>query len=116
MIRRVLMLSLISLAAVSAADKSDTKAEKFSVNLYQPMVLNGTTFKSGDAKVAIVDGKAVFTQGKITAQTPVKVETAKDKYQQTKIAYKDGADHQISDIYVGGTTKHLSFVEAVAGQ
>ena len=44
-------------AAVSAADKSDTKAEKFSVNLYQPMVLNGTTFKSGDAKVAIVGGK-----------------------------------------------------------
>jgi acetamidase/formamidase len=112
MIRRVLMLSLISLAAVSAADK----AEKYSVNLYQPVVLNGTTFKPGDAKVAIVDGKAVFTQGKVSAQTPVKVETAKDKYLQTKIAYKDGNEHQISDIYVGGTTKHLLFTEAVAGQ
>ena len=45
MIRRIFMLGAISLAAVSAADKSD----KFSVNLYQPVVLNGTTFKAGDA-------------------------------------------------------------------
>ena len=107
MIKRVLMLSLISLAAVSAADKSD----KFSVSLYQPVVLNGTSFKAGDAKLELVDGKAVLSQGKVTAQVPVTVETAKDKFAQTRIGFKE---NQISDISVGGTTKHILFKDAAS--
>jgi len=110
MIRRALLFSLISLAAASAADKADT----FGVNLYQPVTLNGTAFKAGDAKVRILDGKAMFTQGKLSAEVPVKVEVAKEKSYQTKIGYK--ADHQISDIFVGGTNKHILFQEAVGGQ
>jgi acetamidase/formamidase len=109
MIQRVLMLSLISLASVSAADKNS----KFDVNLYQPVVLNGTSFKAGEAKVEIVDGKAILKQGKLTAQAPVKVELAKDKYLQTKIGFKD---NQISDISLGGSNKHILFQEAVGGQ
>lgn len=112
MIKRVLMLSLISLAAASAADKNS----KFDVTLYQPVVLNGTAFKAGDAKIELAEGKAVLTQGKTTAQAPVKVEIGKDKYQLTRIGYKNGANNQISDIYVGGTAKHVLFQEAVGGQ
>jgi acetamidase/formamidase len=104
------LFSAISLAAASAADKTDN----FGVNLHQPMVLNGTAFKAGDAKVQILDGKAVFTQGKTTASIPVKIETAKDKYSETRIGYK--ADRQINDIYVGGTNKHILFQETVGGQ
>lgn len=111
MIRRIFMLGAISLAAVSAADKSD----KFSVNLYQPVVLNGTTFKTGDAKVELQDGKVILTQGKVSVQVAVKVENGANKYQQTKLAYKDG-DH-LSEIFVGGTTKHILVQEAsAAGQ
>jgi hypothetical protein len=109
MIQRVLMLSLISLASVSAGEKNP----KFEVTLYHSVVLNGTTFKAGDAKIEIVDGKAVFTQGKVSAQTPVKVELVKDKFLQTKIGFKDS---QISDVSIGGTNKHVLFQEAVGGQ
>jgi|HubBroStandDraft_3_1064219.scaffolds.fasta_scaffold142558_2 hypothetical protein len=109
MIRRILLLSAISLAAVSAADK----ASKFEVTLYQTTVVNGTAFKAGDAKVELADGKAVLRQGKLTAEIPVKVEMAKDKYAQTRVGYRE---HQITDISVGGTNKHILFPEAVGGQ
>ena len=56
MIRRILLLSAISLAAVSAADR----ASKFDVTLYQTTVVNGTAFKAGGAKVELADGKAVL--------------------------------------------------------
>ena len=109
MIRRILLLSAISLAAVSAADRGS----KFEVNLYQTTVVNGTAFKAGEAKVELADGKAVLKQGKLTAEIPVKVEMAKDKFAQTRIAYRE---HQITDISVGGTNKHILFPEAVGGQ
>ena len=114
MIRRILFLSLISLAAASAADKPT----KFDVTLFQPVVLSGTAFKAGEAKIEIVNGKAVLKQGKLTAAATVKVETAKDKYFQTRIGYKEGtgADLQLSDIYVGGTNKHILFTETAGGQ
>jgi hypothetical protein len=110
MSKRILFLSLISLAAVSAADKAD----KFGVNLYQPVVVNGTAFKAGDAKVEVADGKAIFKQGKLSAAVPVKVETGGDKFANTRIGYN--ADHQIKDIYVGGTNKHILFQETAGGQ
>jgi acetamidase/formamidase len=109
MIRSILMLSLISLASVSAAEKNT----KFDVNLYQPVVLNGTAFKAGDAKVEIIDGNAVIKQGKLTAQAPVKVELAKEKFLQTRVGYKDS---QLNDISVGGSNKHILFQGAVGGQ
>jgi len=108
MIRRILLLSAISLAVVSAADRS-----KFDVTLYQTTVVNGTSFKAGDAKVELADGKAVLKQGKLTVEVPVKIEVAKDKYPQTRIGYRE---HQITDISVGGTNKHVVFAEAVGGQ
>jgi len=109
MIRRIALFSLISLAAASAADK----ASKFEVTLYQPTTVNGTAFKVGDAKIEVADGKAVLKQGKLTTEVSVKVETAKDKFAQTRVGYKD---NQISDIFVGGTNKHILFPDAVGGQ
>lgn len=106
------VLSLISLAAASAADKS----EKFGVNLYQPAVVNGTAFKAGDAKIEIADGKATVKQGKTTAEVSVKVETAPEKFPLTKILYKEGNEQRISDIWVGGTNKHIVFQDTAAGQ
>lgn len=109
MIRRILLLSVISLAAASAAEK----AAKFEVTLYQTTVVNGTAFKAGATKVELADGKAVLKQGKLTAEIPVKVEIAKDKYVQTRIGYRE---HQITDISVGGTNKHILFPEVAGGQ
>ena len=103
MTKRVfLMLTMISLAVASAASG-------FKVNFYQETVINGTTFKAGEAKLELQDSKAILHQGKITAEAAVKVETNKAKYVLTTVGYKDGADHQIKDICVAGTTTHILF-------
>jgi len=103
MIKRFLLLfSVISLAVASAANT-------FRVDLYQPTVINGTTLKAGEAKIELQEGKAVFKQGKTSIEASVKVETNKDKYAYTTVGYKEGGDHKIKDICVGGTTTHIWF-------
>jgi hypothetical protein len=100
--RSLIVLSLISLAVASAANN-------FRVDLYQPTVINGTTFKAGEAKLEIKDNKALLKQGKTAAEASVKVEAAKDKFLYTTVGYKEGAGHQIKDISIAGTTTHIIF-------
>lgn len=101
MTKRVfLMISAISLAVASAADT-------INVNLYQPTNVNGTTFKTGEAKFLLKDNKVTLKQGKVAAEAAVKVESNNAKYSFTSIVYKD--DHSIKEIYVGGTTTRIVF-------
>ena len=98
--RTLLMFSAITLAVASAASS-------IHVDLYQPTVVNGTTFKPGEAKIDLQDGKIVLHQGKTSAEASIKLETNKDKYVYTMVGYKD--DHSIKDICVAGTTTHIWF-------
>jgi hypothetical protein len=100
--RMLLMFSVISMAVASAANG-------FKIDLYQPTVVNGTSFKAGEAKLEIKDNKAVIHQGKTSAEASVKVEENKAKYNFTTVGYKEGTDHQIKDICVAGTTTHIFF-------
>jgi hypothetical protein len=102
MIKRALLLSLLSLAMASGASN-------FKVNFYQPTVVNGTTFQPGEAKLEIAENKVVLHQGKVMAEAPVKVETNRGKYVYTTVGYKEGGDHQIKDICIAGTTTHILF-------
>jgi len=69
MIKRfLLLLSVVSWAVASAASN-------FSLNFYQPTVVNGTTLKIGEAKLEIRDNKAIVKQGKTSVEANVKVET-----------------------------------------
>jgi hypothetical protein len=97
-----LLISAVSLAIASPADSVN-------VNLYQPTTVNGTTFKAGEAKVEIKDNKVILKQGKLTAEAAVKLEDNKAKYSFTSIVYRDGADHSIKEIYVGGSTRRIVF-------
>ncbi len=100
--RLFLLFSVISLAVASAANA-------FKIDLYQPTVVNGTSFKAGEAKLELKDNKAVIHQGKTSAEASVKVEENKAKYVYTTVGYKEGTDHQIKDICVAGTTTHILF-------
>jgi|SRR5579862_4440277 len=100
--RAALLFSVLSLAAAGAANS-------FRVDFYQPTVVNGTAFKTGEAKLEIKENKAVLHQGKTTAEAAVKIEENKNKYLYTTVGYKEGADHQIKDICVAGTTTHIWF-------
>lgn len=99
--RAMLLLSVFSLALASAAGVD--------LNLIQPTVVNGTEFKPGEAKLELKDNKVVLKQGKLSAEVPVKVETNKDKYRFTSVGYNESGDHQIKEIFLGGTTKHIVF-------
>ena len=110
MTKRFLML--FSAIAVSVAAYA---ANTVRVDLYQPTVVNGTTFKPGEAKLEIQGDKAVLRQGKVSAEASVKVENAKSKYNFTTIGYKEGNDHKIKDICVAGTTTRVLFEETSAG-
>lgn len=106
MTKRVfLVISAISMAVASAASNVN-------VNLYQPTTVNGTTFKTGEAKFEVNGNKVVLKQGKVSAEAAVKVESNNTKYSFTSIVYKDGGDHSIKEIYVGGTTTRLVFDSA----
>jgi hypothetical protein len=100
--RFLLLVSVVSLAVASAANA-------YHIELYQPTVVNGTTLKTGDVRVEIKDNKAVLKQGKTSVEATIKVEIAKDKFVYTTVGYKDGANHQIRDISLGGTTTRVIF-------
>jgi len=100
--RLLLLISAVSLAVASAANN-------FTVNLIQPTVVNGTTFKPGDARIELKDNKVIVKQGKVSAEAAVKVEANKSKFVYTSVGYKDGSDHQIREISIGGTTTHIVF-------
>lgn len=103
MIKRVLLLvSVMGLAVASAASN-------FSLNFYQPTVVNGTTLKVGEAKLEIRDNKAIVKQGKTSVEANVKVEKSATKYLYTTVGYKDAENHQIKDITLAGTTTRLVF-------
>jgi hypothetical protein len=100
--RFLLLVSAVSLAVASAANA-------YHIELYQPTVVNGTTLKTGDVRVEIKDNKAVLKQGKTSVEANIKVETAKIKFVNTTVGYKDNANHEIRDISLGGTTTRVIF-------
>lgn len=100
--RLVLLFAMVSLAVASAGNV-------FKISLYQPTMVNGTSFKPGEAKIELEDNKVILKQGKTTAEATVKVEENKGKYVLTTIGYKDESSHEIKDICVAGTTTHILF-------
>jgi hypothetical protein len=100
--RIALLFAVVSMAVASAGNS-------FRVNLYQPTMVNGTAFKPGEAKLELKDDKAVIKQGKTSVEASVKVEENKGKYILTTVGYKEGANHEIKDICVAGTTTHILF-------
>lgn len=96
----------ITIAALAMANA----AEIYRVRFFRATVLNGAQLKPGEYQVMVAGEKAVFQQGKETAESPVKVEKEEKKFDTTIFKYdnKGGAMHLI-EICVGGTNTKLSF-------
>jgi len=100
--RFMLLFAAISIAVASAAGN-------LTVNLYQTTTVGGKQFKPGDAKVELKENKATLKQGKVSAEANVKIENATNKYMYTTVGYREGTDHQIKEICIGGTTTRIVF-------
>ena len=99
----VIVASLAILSALAFAASANT----YRVDLYQPTVVNGTTFKPGEVKVEVKDSQVTIKQGKVSAEANVTVETGANKFYTTSVGYTDG--NRIQEIRLGGTTTKLLF-------
>jgi hypothetical protein len=87
-------------------------ARSYTVNLYQPAMVGGTQLKAGEYRVEVVDQKAVFRNGRIESQSPVKVETNGVKYGSTTVRFSNGdGKMHVQEIHLGGTMTKLVFSE-----
>ena len=90
-------------------------AKSYAVTLYDPASAGGAQLKAGEYKVTVDNDKATITNGKISTESPVKVESAEAKYPTTSvIVLKNDGKSRISEIHLGGTKTKLVFVEPQA--
>jgi len=104
----VLTFVILALAAATAGTVPGTGSYK--LTLLQPSVVNGTVLKAGDYRLNLTNDTVKIVNGKLTVESPVKVETADQKFDSTAIRYIDkGGKAAISEIRLGGTKTRLVF-------
>jgi hypothetical protein len=83
-------------------------AKQYAVTLFVPSVVSGTELKAGDYMLDLQSGKIVIKNGRVRAESAVKVETAPAKYPSTAVRYAavDGKS-QVREIRLGGTNLKL---------
>ncbi len=101
----VVSIALAGLAIASAAQHR--------VTLFEESVVNGTTLKPGDYKLAIDGGKATLSRGKQSVEAPVSLQKGDGKFASTSVRYSSGAGApQLKEIRVGGTDTRVIFDSA----
>jgi hypothetical protein len=88
-------------------------ASNHRVDFYQPTTVNGVNFKAGEVKVEVNGDKVVLKQGKVSAEAPIKVENANDKFRYNLVGYVAGTQ-EVKEIVLGGTTTKLVFEKSEA--
>ncbi|HWQ57061.1 MAG TPA: hypothetical protein VN442_25470 [Bryobacteraceae bacterium] len=97
-----LLLVFVTLALAVASAKT------YRVTLFEHSVLAGTQLKPGDYKLEVKDSKVVITNGRQSAEAPVTVENANEKFASTSVRYNNGdGQYKIKEIRLGGTTMKL---------
>lgn len=100
------MMKKIALTFASLALVASAASNSYNLTLFQPSLVAGSQLKAGEYKLNLQDNKVVIKQGKVTAESPVKVETIAEKYGSTSVKYVNGA---IQEIRLGGTHTKLVF-------
>src|ERR1039457_6942542 len=113
--RKVLPFFLVAGLAVASASS-------YTVKLFEPAMVGTTELKPGEYRIEVNDQKAVIRQGKVQAESPVKVDEGDTKFASTVVRYVNNADGKarIQEIRIGGTKTKLVFTTenpaAAAGQ
>jgi hypothetical protein len=108
MTRLLLAFAVAALAAVSAK----TSAKTYAIDLYQPAMLGTIELQPGHYSVEVAEMKAVFRNGRIHGEAPVKMEDADTKYNRTSVLLNNnGGQMHIQEIHIAGTKTKLVFTE-----
>ena len=102
--KKILVLALAVAGMVFAATRT------YNVTLLQASKVGGMDLKAGEYQVRVVDGTtAIFKNGRIHGETPVKVVNGDQKYYDTAIRLTQS--REIQEIRIGGTKTKLVFSE-----
>jgi hypothetical protein len=101
--RKKLLLSFALFGLAIASAKS------YSVTLYQTAKLGQMELKAGEYRVEVVDQKAVFRNGTLHGEAPVKVETGDTRFHSTSVRLTGDGIKEIQEIRLGGTKTILKF-------
>ena len=98
-----LILTVVALSSIASA-------KSYNVTFFQPTIVGGEELKPGDYKVEVLDSKAVIRSGKLSVETPIKVENSDEKFNSTSVRYQNGdGKYRIQEIRLGGTKTKLVF-------
>ncbi len=98
------VMALVTVALVFASAKT------YKVTLFQPTVLSGTELKPGTYRLNVENDKVVFTDGKKSVESAVKIEQSQSKYGTTTVRYaSDQGKNRVQEIRLGGTNMKLVF-------
>lgn len=100
------------LLAFAIAGLAVANAKTYGIDLYQPAMLGSIELAPGHYDVNVADMKAVFRNGRIHGQVPVKMEDADMKYNRTSVVLtNNGGQMHIQEIHIAGTKMKLVFAE-----
>lgn len=102
----------LSCAALSLGISAWAAGKSYTFSLLDPVMAGATALQPGEYKLTVDNDKAVIQKGKVSAENPVKVETADAKYDHTSVVLgtADGKMH-IREIHLAGTKTKLVFTE-----
>ena len=101
------LLLLFAVAGLAVAS-----AKTYEIDLFQPAMLGDISLAPGHYSVDVADMKAVFRNGRIHGEAPVKMEDADMKYNRTSVLLtNNGGQMHIQEIHIGGSKMKLLFTE-----
>ena len=107
------MKKLLAVAALALFTLTVVSAKTYNITLVKPTKAGTVQLKPGQYKLEVKDGNAIFTDGansKNTFTTPVKVQEADKKYDDTRvISSQDGEFDKINEIDLGGSKTKIGF-------
>jgi hypothetical protein len=103
MTKRFLLGFLLMALAIASA-------KTYNLNFNQTVTVGGTELKAGDYRLDLAGDKVVITNGKQSAESPVKVEEGDKKFGATAVRLSN-ADGKllVQEIQLGGTKTKLVF-------
>jgi hypothetical protein len=100
------------LLAFAVAGLAVASAKTYAIDLYQRAMLGTIELTPGHYSVDVADMKAVFRNGRIHGEAPVKTEDADTKYSRTSVVLNNsGGQMHIQEIHIAGTKLRLVFAE-----
>jgi hypothetical protein len=76
----------------------------YTVTLVQAAVVNGTTLQPGDYKLTVDAAKITLTKGKVSVQSPAKIELNEKKFSETALRY---VGNNLAEIRLEGTKNRI---------